>query len=124
MQRLGMRSVRGALLMGLLFLASGCAKIEYVGNGNKGFWSDNPAGVAPNDAFRKAQPYLEATWKARCDKVRNHDEYCEKIAVDHMVRKGSYYYITRTSYPYENYSEFTRFAVRVHAETGEVTPYE
>jgi hypothetical protein len=56
--------------------------------------------------------------------VRNHDEYCEKIAVDHMVRKGSYYYITRTSYPYENYSEFTRFAVRVHAETGEVTPYE
>src|SRR5690606_3054127 len=106
----------------VVLLTTGCAKTEYVGNGNKGFWSDQPATVSPTDAFRKAQPHLEATWVARCEKVRNHDEYCDKLPVDHMVRKGNTYYVTRTSYPYEDYEALTQYAVKVNAEPGEVTP--
>lgn len=109
-------------LLSLALLLPGCAKTEYVGNGNKGFWSDQPAKVSPNDAFRKAQPHLEATWKVRCEKVRNQDAYCDKPPLDHMVRRGSYYYVTRTSYPYENYDRLTEYAVKVHVDTGEVTP--
>lgn len=124
MQWMTARIGRGLLVTSAMFALGGCAKTEYVGNGNKGFWSDNPAGVSPNDAFRKAQPHLEATWKARCEKLRKHDEYCNQLPVDHMVRKGSYYYVTRTSYPYENYDAFTQYAVRVHVDTGEVIPYE
>lgn len=112
----------GILLSALLGVA--CAKTEYVGNGTKGFWSDSPAQIPPNIAFGKAQPHLEATWEARCEKVRMHDEWCEKPPLDHMVRKGSYYYVTRTSYPYENYEALTEYAVRVHVDTGEVIPLD
>jgi hypothetical protein len=69
-------------------------------------------------------PHLDATWEARCEKLRHHDEWCEKLPVDHMVRRGAYYYVTRTSYPYENYDAFTEYAVKVDATTGEVTPYK
>lgn len=113
----------GALVAALLCFA-GCAKTEYVGNGVKGFWSDSPAQVPPNIAFGKAQQHLEATWEARCSELHASDDWCEKPPVDHMVLKGSYYYVTRTSYPYTDYEEFTRYAVRVHTETGDVIPYK
>lgn len=116
-----------ALLAVTLMMSSfaiGCgAKVEYVGNGTKGFWSDSPVQVPPNIAFGKAQPFLEPTWEARCKELHANDDWCEKPPVDHMVRKGQYYYVTRTSYPYEDYDAFTQFAVRVHTETGEVIPY-
>jgi hypothetical protein len=121
---LGMQlgAVRTAGCLLAVVLTVGCAKTEYVGNGNKGFWSDQPAKVSPTDAFRKAMPHLEATWVARCEKVRNHDEYCDKLPIDHMVRKGNVYYVTRTSYPNKNYDALTQYAVKVNAQTGEVTP--
>lgn len=102
----------------------GCAKPEYLGNSAKGFWSDQAAPYGPNEAFNKAQPFLEATWKARCEEVRNHDEWCDKPPVDHMIRKGDVYYLTRTSYPYKNHEAYMEYAVKVNAQTGEVTPYE
>lgn len=119
-------SLRGAklLVLGAALALSGCAKTEYIGNGNKGFWSDSPAEISPNEAFARAQPHLPATWTARCEKVRNHDEYCDKMPTDHMVRKGGYYYLTRTSYPYKSYDAYTQYAVRVDVKTGEVIPYE
>jgi hypothetical protein len=124
MQRLLTRGCEVLVTLGLLGLTFGCAKTEYVGNGNKGFWSDQPAQVAPNDAFVKAQPFLEATWEARCQSLHQDDGYCDKLPVDHMVRKGGYYYVTRTSYPYKSYDALTDYAVRVDAKTGEVTPYK
>lgn len=113
----------GFALASALFLG-GCAKTEYIGNGSKGFWSESSAQIPPNIAFGKAQPHLAATWDARCKNLHKNDEWCEKPPVDHMVRRGSYYYVTRTSYPYEDYDAFTEYAVRVHVETGEVIPSE
>lgn len=118
------RSYAGAAVASSVSLCVACAKTEYIGNTAKGFWSDNPTKVAPASAFAKAQPYLDATWEVRCEKVRHHDEYCDQPPLDHMVRRRGTYYITRTSYPYEDYGEFTKYAVRVDAETGEVTPLQ
>ncbi len=123
-ERFRMSAQRGALAFALLLMMSACAKTEYVGNGNKGFWSDSPAKVSPNEAFLRAQPHLEATWKARCQEERNHDDYCDKMPTDHMVRRGGYYYLTRTNYPYKSHEAYLKYAVRVDVNSGEVIPYQ
>jgi hypothetical protein len=116
---------RGVVLMVFCGLTSGCAKAEYVGNTSKGFWSDTSSKVSPNDAYREAEPHLAATWEARCKELRHQDEWCERAPVDHMSRSGEYYYLTRTSYPYEKDSpSLLDYAVRVNAESGEVLPYK
>jgi len=117
--------VQSILLIGVLAGASGCAKAEYVGNTSKGFWSNESSKVSPNEAYREAEPYLAATWEARCKELRHQDEWCKKAPVDHMVRSGNYYYLTRTSFPYEkDSSAYLEYAVRVDAESGKVLPYE
>jgi hypothetical protein len=105
-------------------LLSGCAKPEYLGNTTKGFWSEEAAAYGPNDAFSKASPYLEATWVARCENIHHHDEWCDKPPIDHMMRRGKFYYLTRTSYPYKNHEPYLEYAVTVNSETGEVIPYK
>jgi hypothetical protein len=115
---------RTLALCGLLILgaATGCSKAEYLGNTSKGFWSEQYAQVSPHDAYREALPFLEPTWERRCELVRHHDAWCDKPAIDHMVRSGEYYYVTRTSYTYDNPNAYTQYAVRVHVQTGEVVP--
>lgn len=105
-------------------LLAGCAKTEYLGNSAKGFWSEEAASIAPNEAFRRAMPHLEATWVARCETVRHHDAWCDKPPVDHMVRRGGYYHVTRTSYPYKASDAYLDYAVKVDVNTGEVIPYQ
>jgi hypothetical protein len=124
MARTGQTNALAGVFLAALLCVAGCAKTEYVGNGTKGFWSDTPAQIPPNIAFGKAQPHLEATFEARCKELHASDDWCDKPPVDHMVRKGSYYFVTRTSYPYEDYDALTLYAVRVHVETGEVIPYK
>lgn len=119
----GMISNLAALLAACLLLL-GCAKTEYLGNSAKGFWSEEAAKIPPNEAFRRAMPHLEATWKARCETLRHQDEWCEKHPTDHMVRRGDYYYITRTSYPYKAYDAYLKYAVKVDVNSGEVIPFE
>lgn len=115
----------GVVVLGSFFGGAGCGgQTEYIGNGAKGFWSEAPSKVPPNEAFRRAMPHLEATWEARCAEVRNQDEWCDKPPVDHMVRRGHVYYVTRTSYPYKTHDAYLKYAVRVDAESGEVIPYE
>jgi len=116
--------VAKSAILGLALIMSGCASLEYVGNGSKGFWSETPGRVSPNEAYSKAMPHLEATWTVRCEKVRDHDEWCEKHPTDHMVRRGNFYYLTRTSFPYKTHSAFLQYAVRVDASTGEVLPLD
>jgi hypothetical protein len=96
-----------------------------VGNTSKGFWSNASSKVSPNEAYREAEPYLEATWEARCKELRQQDEWCQKAPIDHMVRSGQYYFLTRTSFPYEKDSPaLLDYAVRVDADSGEVLPYK
>jgi hypothetical protein len=123
---MGLKVIRQVILLVVLSgLASGCAKVEYVGNTSKGFWSDSSSKVGPNDAYREAEPHLAATWEARCKELPDHEGWCEKPPIDHMVRSGKYYYLTRTSFPYEKGSPaYLDYAVRVDAESGEVIPYK
>gem|GEM_PF-5542249 len=117
-------AIRSLTLLGATASLLACSTTTYVGNTSKGFWSETPAKYPPNTAYQKATPFLDATWEARCEEVRKNDKWCDQPAIDHMVRKGDYYYVTRTSYPYKAHSAYTKYAVRVHADTGEVTPYE
>ncbi len=121
---MGTAKYAGILALVATTFLSGCAKPEYLGNSAKGFWSNQAAPYGPNDAFNKAMPFLDATWKARCEKVRHHDEWCEKPPIDHMMRQGDFYYVTRTSYPYKTTEAYLEYAVKVNAQTGEVIPYE
>lgn len=116
------RKTAALLLLLAMGTATGCASPPYLGNTSKGFWSDAYAPVSPNDAYYKAEPHLEATWKARCQEVHQQDGWCKKPPLDHMVQKGDYYYITRTSMTYEKKSEYLKYAVKVNKDTGEVIP--
>ena len=118
------RLVQCGLLLIVVAGTFACASARYMGNASKGFSSDSNAGVSPSDAYQIALPYLAATWKARCAHIPNHTPWCVKEPTDHMVRRGDYYYVTRTSYPYKTQNAYLRFAVRVHVDTGEVIPLD
>ena len=79
--------------------------------------------ITPERAVELAQPHLEKSYELR----RQHFEPNGRSAnpkppSDHVTLKGDTYYIVRDNYPAIKTSSYLYCAVKVNANTGEVTP--
>ncbi len=114
-----------AVLTALVVLTSlaSCAKITVIGDSNHPEKMKTVEGnrVSPEKALELAEPYLQMSWEIGC---RHHasDHWCKKQATVHIVQKCDHYYIRKTSYPYKSINAYLHHAVKVHVDSGEVTP--
>ena len=111
------------LLAALLFVS--CAEVRFVGSsaGKLRVLPENR--ISPAAALDLARPHLARAWQLRCRHIHHDDRHwCGRAPTDFIVQQGDYYYITRTSYPYKTLRAYLRYAVRVHAQDGQVRPAE
>lgn len=78
--------------------------------------------ISPERAVELAQPYLEKSFELRRQHIEPNRRSDSNPPFDHVNLKGDMYYIVRDNYPAIKASFYLRYAVRVNANTGEVTP--
>jgi hypothetical protein len=105
-----------------------CEKTIYIGS-SQSTKMKNPRGnnISPEKALELSKPYLQKSWDLGCAKHNNREHWCVKRAnraTVHIVQKGDYYFLRKTSYPYKATTAYLNHAVKVHVNSGEVIPPE
>jgi hypothetical protein len=81
--------------------------------------------ISPAKALELAKPHLQKSWELGCKSHSDPKHWCvtrANRAIVHIVQKGNYYYLRKTSYPYKTFTAYLYHAVKVHVNSGQVTP--
>lgn len=96
------------LIIGMVISLFSCREVKYI-NSDDTLVNVN---IQPIEAMKIAEPYIEqyATylWKD------------EKLLKTHIVKKGKYYYISRTDYPAKTIWFYLQPAVRINSKNGDL----
>jgi len=116
----------GKLIFALAISAlwfSGCSKVVAIGDSKRPEQMKHPEGnkISPKRALDLAKPHLAKSWDLGCQR-HSSKHWCEKPGIVHIVQKGDYYYLRKTSYPYKTLNAYLKYAVKVHVNSGSVTP--
>jgi len=71
------------------------------------------AKIQPQKALELASPYI--------DEHATYNWNPKKPLVTHIVKYRKWYYVKRTNYPAKTFRYYLQPAVRVHAQTGEIS---
>jgi hypothetical protein len=108
-----------SLVAGLVLGVVGCGPVHY-GTYPDGLGGFPERAVSAEMAVEAARPYLDQSF-ALCRAARGSDwpDYEPRIRVQ---LEGKYYKVLKDNYPSMNASYGFNHAVKVNADTGEVTP--
>ncbi|MDK2595267.1 hypothetical protein [Pseudoalteromonas obscura] len=111
---------RIVLLTISIFFVTACG-IKNAGNSSTGFKLFDDVKIQPEQAAKLAEPYLELSSKI---KRKNSDIDRSKFGESKVVvsQKGRYYYVVKENYPAKSISFYVKYAVKVHVDTGVVSP--
>ena len=117
-----MMIMRGIVLRASVLIAAvlvcGCGK-AYHGNGWAGFEGFPENNISPQQAVRIAEPYLDETFELR---ARNRRHVSDREPEVHVMLEGKYYYVVKDNYPSYTPGLYLWHAVKVHKDTGDVSP--
>jgi hypothetical protein len=111
---------RSVSVVGLVI--AGCTPVYYADYPHLTGFPERP--ISPDGAVEAAQPYLDQSFTL-CRADRGSDWPSRGEPYVSVKLEGKYYKVLKDNYPYKSFSEH-RFshAVKVNAETGEVSPPE
>ncbi len=111
-----------AVTMSIAWLG-GCAGKTHSGTTEsdlRGFSPDNKIGIT--EAVKLADPYLDESYEMRIRDGSSLTRTGTSKTVLRATQDGPYYYIAKDDFTSQAPLKHNRYAVRVHAQTGEVRP--
>ena len=94
----------------------------YICNSRSQYIPNIGTNISPIQAISLASPYLDKSFKLRIADRPSHLKNLSDPPIDHVVKSGKWFLITRDNCPGTLVYFYVKHAVKVNSRTGEVIP--